>query len=395
MKIMDFIFILLLFLYAVNFQGRFEQIGVGILILSGVSMVAKRYIKKSWQSVFVILFLFIYCLKVGLGLGENVYAKILQFGGMYMFGTFLCEKYLDKNDHHSLFRLIFWGAAGFGVYGVLCSFGMGGIIGANQRIRDFWAQSDVIASTQVSAWIVTFLAIIPWVILQFNKLSPVYKVITIVLGVLSSVSIFFLASRTSLLVLILAIILTLYGLVKGKHRKILNRIVILMFIVFLAFQMNVGGIQDRLLESNLIVRLSIKAESGGAFQTSRTTRWLYFFSHWSECLTGDYYFSNRIGAQLHSALFDLYDQAGMLPFILLLLIVSRVIYTLFQIRKRDDDIVFIRGFQIWFLLMSFVLFTEPVWYYGRAQYIAFVFFMLGIFEHYWLWARGKVIRKDE
>ena len=395
MNIFDYVIIILLLLYAVNFQGHFEQIGEVILLVAGISIVAKRYIKKSWQSVFVILFLFIYCLKVGLGLGENVYAKILQFAGMYMFGTFLCEYYLDKNDHHALFRLIFWGAAGFGVYGVLCTFGMGGIIGANQRIRDFWAQSDVIASTQVSAWIVTFLAIVPWVILQFNKLSPVYKVVTIVLGVLSAVSIFFLASRTSLLVLVLAVILTLYGLVKGKQRKMLNRIVILLFIVFLAYQMNVGGIQDRLLGSNLIIRLITKAERGNAFQTSRTTIWLYILKHWSECLTGGYYFSEKINVQIHSALLDLYDQAGMIPFLLLILMVMRLIYTLIQIRKVDSDHVFGKGIQIWFLLMAFVLLTEPVWYYGRAHYVAFVFFMLGIIEHYWLRAKaGGAIRAE-
>lgn len=394
MDIFDYVIIILLLLYAVNFQGHFEQIGEVILLVAGAGTILKRYIKKSWQDLFVVLFLIVYFLKVNVFLGENIYMKVLQYIGLYLFGAFLCEYCLGKNKHDLLFKFIFWGTVGFGVYGVLCTFKMG-IIGANQRVGDFWSQSDVIASTQVSAWIVTFLAIVPWVVLQFKEVRFAYKAVTIILGALSVISVFVLASRTSLLVVVLAVILTLYCLVEGKQRKVLTRIVILLCIAFIAYQMNIGGIQDKLLGSNLVVRLLTKAENGGAFQTSRTTRWLYVLTHWGECLTGNYYFSSRIGGQIHSSLLDLYDQAGMLPFLLFMIIVFRLVYTLCMIRKVDSDWIFEKGIQIWFVLMAFVLLTEPIWYYGRSHYVAFTFFMFSVVEHYWLWEKGKVTESDE
>lgn len=379
----------LLFLYTVNFQGRFQQSGLLLLLIACCITLQRCRVRRSWQSAFVILFLFVYGVITSIGMGENTFEKILQFAGLYLMGCNVCEMYMGKNDRDGLFRTIFWAAAGFGTYGILCTFGMGGVFSATQRIKDFWAPTDVVASTQVSAWIVTFLAVVPWVVLRFKKVPVLRRIAAVCLTVLAVISIFFLASRTSLLVVLLAVILTLYCLMKGRQRKTLSAIVFLLFLAFLAFQMNVGGIQDKLLSSNLVLRLIAKSGTGGAFQTSRTTIWLYVATHWDECLTGGYYFSSKINVQLHSALLDMYDQAGLIPFLLLALIIMRAVQTLVRLRKRDPDREFARGFLIWFLLISMVFFTEPVWYYGRAHYVAFVFFMLGVLEHYWLQIKRK------
>ena len=96
-----------------------------------------------------------------------------------------------------------------------------------------------------------------------------------------------------------------------------------------AFYFDMFGLKTAIFNSNLANRLV--SENTSLFETPRTVRWQYLIQHYKEYIWGGYHYSRTLGGQMHSILFDLYDECGIIVSILfvflliILLVIVRVV----------------------------------------------------------------------
>lgn len=83
---------------------------------------------------------------------------------------------------------------------------------------------------------------------------------------------------------------------------------------------------------------------------------------------------------IHNFFLDLYDECGLLPLLLMLVVVIRLIYGMVCIGKRNIDLEDKIGIISWFVVILILFLSEPVLYYGRTNLMAFFFFMIALVE---------------
>lgn len=373
---------ILLLLYAINICGLYPKVSILIAMVLVIYVISNRTIKKSKMTLLVILFGVTYLVFSSVINGENINEKVYQIILLYFFGAAVTRSLLDRSDYEEVFNIVLTGCIGFGLYGILTTLFSSASMSDTRRLVDIWSPDSVVAATQITAWIVAFLAIIPWFIFNIENQNVIKKIAIMILSILASISLFILSSRTGLLVLVLVVVMTLYYVAKVHQTKTLRRMIGIIIAGLLGFGFNIFGIQDKFWNSNLMMRIIFKSANGGVFETSRTESWLYVLSHWTDYMFGGYHYSSAINMQIHSMILDLYDQVGIIVTLLFIVIIIKTVFNLIIIVKNNvTRFPMGLGLSILFCLMLIVLFSEPVWYYGKSNYVAFFFFIIAVIEY--------------
>lgn len=381
----EIIFCLMSTCYTLNLFGCYKYISYLVLAIVAVAVIAGRTISLSLQTLIVSVFLIIYDISAQSINGVNKAPMLLQCAIFYIAGMRLSRYAHEHNKINLVFRVFLWGAIGFVMHTVLTV--ISSSITFDRRLTDF-SDGGLVAATQLIAWCVIFFAMFPWTVLRWKTLAFYEKTLFGIFTVLGVSSSFIVSSRTGIVVFGVAAILLILWLIKERKTKIIWLIITILVVGVIAFQYDICGFKTAIFKSNLAERLI--SENTSMFETPRTQRWKYLFEHYREYMWGGYHFSSMVGGQLHSILLDLYDESGIIVTVLFFFILIRQIHGSFRLLKNDtilfpDNI----GMVLWFLIVSIVLFSEPIWYYGRHMMIGFVFFAIGCIEYNGFFAGAK------
>ena len=246
---------ILLLLYAINICGLYPKVSILIAMVLVINVISNRTIKKSKMTLLVILFGVTYLVFSSVINGENINEKVYQIILLYFFGAAVTRSLLDRSDYEEVFNIVLTGCIGFGLYGILTTLFSSASMSDTRRLVDIWSPDSVVAATQITAWIVAFLAIIPWFIFNIENQNVIKKIAIMILSILASISLFILSSRTGLLVLVLVVVMTLYYVAKVHQTKTLRRMIGIIIAGLLGFGFNIFGIQDKFWNSNLMMRI--------------------------------------------------------------------------------------------------------------------------------------------
>lgn len=366
----------LLFIYGLNLFNRYFYISYAVVGICVLFLFFKPKIHASLQTLFVFVFLAGYYLLTSLINNESRAEFVVQCAIFYCFGAISYQCAYGKQ--YKLFKLVAYGTAGFGLYGVISSFYS--VLDSGRYLQDVWGGGRL-AATQVAAWCMVYMAFVPWLVFKGRNISKLLKALLYVLMAFSVISFFILSSRTGLIVSVFIVFLILLISIREKQSKVLTAIVALFFVALLAYIFNFAGIQTAFWNSNLILRMLQKQSTlGSAFDTGRVDRWIYVLTHFADNFGGGYYYSRQLGGMIHNFFLDLYDECGLLPLLLMFVVVIRLIYGMVCIGKRNIGLEDKIGIISWFVVILVLFLSEPVLYYGRTNLMAFFFFMIALVE---------------
>lgn len=366
----------LLFIYGLNLFNRYFYISYAVAGICAMFLLIRHKIHASLQTLFVFVFLTGYYLLTSLINNESRTEIVVQCAIFYCFGAISYQ--CICGNQYKLFKLVAYGTAGFGLYGVISSFYS--VLDSGRYLQDVWGGGRL-AATQVAAWCMVYMAFVPWLVFKGRNIRKLLKALLYVLMAFSVISFFILSSRTGLIVSVFIVFIILLISIRERHSKVLTAIVALFFVALLAYTFNFAGIQTAFWNSNLILRMLQKQSTlGSAFDTGRVDRWIYVLTHFADNFGGGYYYSRQLGGMIHNFFLDLYDECGLLPLLLMLVVVIRLIYGMVCIGKRNIDLEDKIGIISWFVVILILFLSEPVLYYGRTNLMAFFFFMIALVE---------------
>ena len=238
----------LLFIYGLNLFNRYFYISYAVVGICVSSLFFKHKIHASLQTLFVFVFLAGYYLLTSLINNQSRAEFVVQCAIFYCFGAISYQCAYGKQ--YKLFKLVAYGTAGFGLYGVISSFYS--VLDSGRYLQDVWGGGRL-AATQVAAWCMVYTAFVPWLVFKGRNIGKLLKVLLYVLVVFSVISFFILSSRTGLIVSVFIVFLILLISIREKQSKILTAIVALFFVALLAYAFNIAGIQTAFWNSNLIL----------------------------------------------------------------------------------------------------------------------------------------------
>jgi O-antigen ligase len=158
--------------------------------------------------------------------------------------------------------------------------------------------------------------------------------------------------------------------------KLILGIAILLIAVFLAWTFDIFGFQTIINKTSIMQR--VYTLQGSGYTDPRMERQLYIINHFFDNTTGGGYFSNVIG-EPHNVWLDVYDYAGIVPFILFLMLTFKIVrscWLLYASKENKEDMHFL-FMMIIGLLAAFTY--EPVMRSVESITILF-FFISGVAE---------------
>lgn len=195
-------------------------------------------------------------------------------------------------------------------------------------------------------------------IYKYEK-NKAIKYIGIALYILSSIYMLALGRRTTLIVFIISFLLPL--IIDKKHdKKIILKVLFVLFIfvcvVVFAYIFNIFGFKD-LANKFMIVQKIIKQ----GFNTERLTILLDNLKLYPKYLWGGQKISTITGNITHDIWGDIYDFAGIIPYILFIIYSIYVLIIIVKIiRDRKINKKYKTLFITVFVCTSIVLFVEPI-----------------------------------
>ena len=363
--------------YTLNLFGLYSMISYIGFVIAFIYILKGRIVPLSVQSLLVMAFLVVYGLTTYDINGVNKLSMLMQCFIFYVIGIQF-SRYIDQNEEKDLFfRVTFWGCIGFALHAILTT--MSSPITFDRRLTDF-SDGYLVPATQLIAWCVCFFAIFPWTVFRWKTLNMFEKIIFLALTVLAIITSFTVSSRTGIVVFVMAVIFMFLWLIRDRKPRIVVMLLAAIALGGCAFYFDMFGLKTAIFNSNLANRLV--SENTSLFETPRTVRWQYLIQHYKEYIWGGYHYSRTLGGQMHSILFDLYDECGIIVSILFVFLLIRLIHGIIRlISKRRDIFPDNIGLSLWFIIVSVVLFSEPVWEYGRHILMGFVFFVIGSIEY--------------
>lgn len=165
-------------------------------------------------------------------------------------------------------------------------------------------------------------------------------------------------SRTALVYPLLTIIISIiYYTYKIKQTKYLKIILFVTILFNLFYMTDLFGFQSFLNEQQLIIRIN-ENEDGGILQNSRLGSWAIFFNNFEDYVFGGLNSINNI-EYMHNIVLDTFAFAGLIPFVLIIILLIRFIRSIFKILKFENPLncSFLVGYSVSFLL---IFNSEPI-----------------------------------
>lgn len=207
-------------------------------------------------------------------------------------------------------------------------------------------------------------------LLRSNEIKKVYLLVyTVLVAWLFYVTAFMLARRMVILILIALLFVTIVSTRKVSRSRfiIVYTLTTAGIICLLVFGQN---IINRLSSTYLFERFS----GVGIGSTSRWDKVAYYLSHFLENLSGGNHMRQVIG-YAHNLWLDVYDTAGLIPFIALLIVTVLILTRFIQNKSlfRENEVKLL----VLFFVSSYIhFFTEPA-YYSLINYMWVFAFISG------------------
>lgn len=367
-------YILVIILFSVNFLAYGNMISiVGCILL----LVFCKTLEVPRSNLFLWFYLFAAtypCCAIIFGGAADMAASL------FLVGVGIASSYLLGNAALRLFPssapstfvlLVCFGFAAHGTLNCVANI-LAGTGGSGQCI-DFWTKSYSAATAQ--AILFTPLVSIMWAIL-LAKRRGLLKVATLVMIVVALYYDFMLGGRSFfVLIAFSGLVLLAIRLCKASKSvfdaiKSVTLISILCVLAFVLYQADFLSLKSSFEASYMAHRFSYQ----GMADDDRSQRWLYYIEHFSEGVFGGNVIGSTSGyGYAHNLWLDTFDEAGLLPFFLLLLITVQGIAKVFKVASNSDG--FNQSILICFLVILMIqFFVEPVMQGSPLLFMAFAFF---------------------
>lgn len=367
-------YILVVALFSVNFLAYGNLISiVGCVLL----LVFCRTLEMPRSS----LFLWFYLLAVAYPTCTVLFGGITGMTtSLFLVGIGVASSYLLGNMALRLFPrctpsvfvlLICFGFAAHGMLNFVANI-LSGTGGSGQCI-DFWTKSYSAATAQ--AILFTPLIAISWAVL-LAKRKGLLKIATLAVMIAALCYDFMLGGRSFFVLMALSGLVLLAVKLCNANKSIFDAtksvvlIFVLCIVVFALYQADFLSLKSSFETSYMAHRFSYQ----GVGDDDRWQRWMYYIAHFPEGVFG----GNVIGAisgygYAHNLWLDTFDEAGLLPLMLLFLITVQSIAKAIQVASRSDE--FEQSITLSFLVILLAqFFVEPVMQGSPLLFMAFAFF---------------------
>lgn len=325
---MNFLLTILLFLYGLNVFSR----GMFCLLLVAVIVTIRK--KPSFYVLredilfffFQICFTIFYCINYD---SVSFDFLVLPFLAWYI-GRVLSS---SPDKFGSMDKYIL--ALGFGtfVYGILnivkryqLGYQLISWLNAGRMCADFWAGYDIVQTKEATYFLLSICLLFYVYFVQKKKLLKITYILILIGAMFVT---FDIGSRTILVLgLVLFMVqLALYLQRMDKHKlKVLCCLVVVLFVLLIAFEANVGGVKSLYMESNFYSRMSgdsYDSVSGLFDINGRNSRYALFISQMIYYPFGGMELEGLGSA--HNTFLDIYRVTGVLPFVLFIWLVVRIV----------------------------------------------------------------------
>lgn len=365
---------ILMFFTCLNFNNTYRAFSIILLVVCLLGFIKKRQIRVNFFDLFIVVFLLSYYFLDKSINDRNKIVSVITFFIFYIAGKYIISKYYDNNSENQIScYLLLSAAAGISIYATLTTFNSDFTI---TRICTLFWGTGTAPATQIAAWEILTISFIPWLIVSRKLISPWLMVGSIIIEIGAIASMFILSSRTGLIIIVFAFVWAFFSMVKYKKWRILWLTVGLLVFAIISYYLNLFGLKTIIGTSNLVLRLN-----SSGLSDVRATRHLYVLQNFIKYPNGGLHYNAHFGGQIHSMFLDLYDEVGIIPFILffgLYLSIAIKIYKLIKAKAVSiETIIGISGF---FILNSLQYFMEPVWDYNYPCYLAVLFLFMGVID---------------
>mgnify|MGYP004661244039 CR=1 FL=1 len=233
------------------------------------------------------------------------------------------------------------------------------------RSYDFWSQTYSSATGQAINFTL-FISISFWVI--FLQRNFFLKLLGIAIFIISLVYDVQLGGRTFLVLCIGSIALGVLvyiivnGAVGGNIKKtllLLLSVVIVILLFIVAFNQNWFGIRTLYENSYLAKRLD-NPNSTDLREDGRIEKKMYYLQHFFDNLWGGKLMEEAVGSS-HELWLDVYDTAGIIPYVLIIIFTFQSIKTVWRIvRERKIEVSYRVGLAVYIFVILAQFFVEPI-----------------------------------
>lgn len=269
----------------------------------------------------------------------------------------------DEKKVKFVIYIIAFGMASYFILNMIYEYSRFGLFGLFYKVNryDIWTKSSI-KSTTISMYSILLLSTVPYAIfLEHNKKWKIFHIFVVVVALIYCS---ILGKRTPIL---LTAIVFFFSFVleaicfknKSNLRKVLKVILIIATLVLIAILLvyfDVFNIMDRISDNNIIKTFLYKG-----LNADRFIIFIWGFKYIPKYLWGGQYISNLIGYPFHDLLFDIYDYAGIIPFVLMSLQCIHCIEIMFRtfVNKNisnDNKLLYLCVM----LSISIMMFMEPI-----------------------------------
>ncbi len=372
----------LLFCYLINPLNYGFVFGYFLIILI---VLKKDFISRNLDFNFLIIIIFSVCYGLFYGLDPEagtqfiiVYSFTPAF--LYLWGKYLAFK---SNNDLKLFYLLFTLGLIFStphLISVLINIAEGGLAQDSRSIPMFWGSEAKNATGMAAPFILNMC--IPAVLLaHFKKLSIPFKVLMVVVFVLTLVCVLRLGSRTQLVIFLMTFLLTLFYMVPRQSLKQnISLFVILSIGIYFIFR-NVSFDLDQDWLTSFAGRMQQNNGTGDiASGGGRTDKWVKSF---------EYIFKKPLGWDVeefgysHNLWFDTLRVGGIISFTILLVFSWKsFVQVLKVIKSAPTNVPFNIFIFSYFVSFNLLFMVEPILD-GSFQIFTFFCLFMGVINKYY------------
>ena len=212
-----------------------------------------------------------------------------------------------------------------------------------------------------------------------------FKYTGIILFIISSIYCLALGRRTTAFIFLVSVFLSLFMEIKNSKININKNVlkigmtVFIILIVFLiaVFSFNIFGLRESLLKINIVFKLYYHG-----LRTNRLEILIESLKLAPNYLFGGQQLSSATGSVIHDLWGDIYDYAGIIPYILMIVYSVHVIKVFIRVFKNQTMTSELKTFFIvWFITSSLIMFIEPVMTGASIYLICYIIISSSIEEY--------------
>lgn len=363
-----------LFLYLLNPYNLNIYFGYMIVVLI---LTKKQVILNNFNAKFILLLAFsiIYALFYALdplGGSQFIFAYALFPPSFYLLGSYICER-LNRNPRF-LFYFLFIAGLLFSLtplISVLLNLIEGGFAQLSRSLPLFW-NDQMVSATIMGSYFTLNMCIPALLVVRQKKSNLPYKIIAIVVFLLSLACVLRLGSRTQIVISLIALFGSLLYIIPRQSMK-RNMITFIVFFVGISFLISNVSFD---LNQDWLSTFAGRMDKGGSDIASgggRTERWTRSLENM---------FTKPLGWSVdefgysHNLWLDILRASGIIPFILLVVFSIKSFFTIKNAdSKNNKNFSFNNQVQIYALAFFLIFMVEPI---IEGAFSLFVLFCLVI-----------------